>query len=468
MNINTLGLIVIIIYLAAMIAIGLASRLKTKEANGFFVAGRSGSSLFITGSLLATIIGGSATVGMAGLGFARGLTGMWWLLVGTVGLIFLGIFLAKKVREFGLYTLPELVEKQYDRRLSLAASILIAVSWLGVIAGQIVASGTILSVLGLGSPVLWMVIFSAVFISYTLLGGQYAVIRTDAFQIGIIFVGIFTGLGLVLYRLGGWSGLETSLPAGRFSFPVGPQFGGYELASLLLLVGLTYVVGPDMYSRLFCARDSKTARNSVFWAAALIIPFALAITLIGMAASALFPGIAPEQAFPAVINGVLPPIVGAIVLAALLGAVMSSADTCLMTASTILSVDIVGRFRPSLKPEQLLTISRWGIVGLGLLSLLLALLLKGVISALLFAYTVYTSGLILPVLAGFYKDKLKVTPVGALAAIIGGGGVALMSKLMAIKYLDLGSLLLSGVLLFLVSFIDNRLKGQRLDAGKSV
>jgi SSS family solute:Na+ symporter len=463
-----LGLIVVAIYFAAMIAIGLVSRRRARGADNFFVAGRSGTSLLITGSLLATIVGGSATVGMAGLGFSQGLTGMWWLLVGSVGLIVLGVFWAGKVREFGLYTLPELVEKQYDKRISLAASILIVISWLGVIAGQIVASGTILSVLGLGSPVMWMVIFSAVFIGYTLLGGQYAVIRTDAFQIGIIFVGIFSGLGLVLYRLGGWGGLQMSLAPERFNFPLSPQFSGYELVVLLLLVGLTYVVGPDMYSRLFCARDTRTARNSVLWAALLIIPFALAITLIGMGASALFPQIAPEQAFPTVINEVLPPIVGAIVLAALLGAVMSSADTCLMTASTILSVDIVGRFKPSLKSEQILSISRWGIVGLGLLSLLLALWLKGVISALLFAYTVYTSGLILPVIAGFYKDKLKVTPAGALAAIIGGGGVALVSKLMAIRYLDLGGLLVSGILLFLVSFINNRLKGQRLDAGRGV
>jgi SSS family solute:Na+ symporter len=468
MDANILGLIVVAIYFAAMIAIGLVSRRRARGADNFFVAGRSGTSLLITGSLLATIVGGSATVGMAGLGFSRGLTGMWWLLVGSVGLIVLGVFWAGKVREFGLYTLPELVEKQYDKRISLAASILIVISWLGVIAGQIVASGTILSVLGLGSPVMWMVIFSAVFIGYTLLGGQYAVIRTDAFQIGIIFVGIFSGLGLVLYRLGGWGGLQMSLAPERFNFPLSPQFSGYELVVLLLLVGLTYVVGPDMYSRLFCARDTRTARNSVLWAALLIIPFALAITLIGMGASALFPQIAPEQAFPTVINEVLPPIVGAIVLAALLGAVMSSADTCLMTASTILSVDIVGRFKPSLKSEQILSISRWGIVGLGLLSLLLALWLKGVISALLFAYTVYTSGLILPVIAGFYKDKLKVTPAGALAAIIGGGGVALVSKLMAIRYLDLGGLLVSGILLFLVSFINNRLKGQRLDAGRGV
>jgi SSS family solute:Na+ symporter len=463
-----LGLVIVVVYFLAMIAIGVWSRKKARGAANFFVAGRSGSSLFITGSLLATIVGGSATVGMAGLGFSRGLTGMWWLLVGSIGLIVLGIFLAGKVRQFGLYTLPELVEKQYDKRIGLAVSILIVVSWVGVIAAQIVASGKILSVLGMGDPAMWMIIFSAVFIAYTVIGGQYSVIRTDVIQAVIIFLGIFGGLALVLTRVGGWGGLEEALPAGHFAFPISESFGGYELVSLLLLVGLTYVVGPDMYSRLFCAKDSRTARTSVFWAAALIIPFALGITLIGMGASALFPGISPEQAFPTMITEVLPPLLGYIVLAALLSAVMSSADTCLMTASTILAVDIVGRFKPSLSQDKLLKLSRWGIVGLGLVSLLLALVLKGVISSLLFAYTVYTCGVILPVLAGFYKDKLKVTSLGALAAIIGGGGIALISKLFDIKYLDLGGLLASGVLLFAVSFIENRVRGRSLDRRQGI
>jgi SSS family solute:Na+ symporter len=463
MDINMLGLIIIALYFLAMIAIGVASRGRAKEANNFFVAGRRGSSLFITGSLLATIIGGSATVGMAGLGFKQGLTGAWWLLVGSVGLVVLGLFFAGKVRRFGLYTLPELVEKQYDSRIALAASILVVISWLGVIAGQIVASGKILSILGIGSPTTWMVVFSAIFVAYTAIGGQYAVIRTDVIQAGIIFLGIFGGLALLLSRLGGWSGLQATLSPEQFAFPLSSQFGGIELVSFLLLVGLTYVVGPDMYSRLFSAKDVKTARVSVFWTAVFIIPFAFGITLIGMGASALFPQISPEQAFPTVIHEVLPPFVGALVLAALLCAVMSSADTCLLTASTILTVDIVGRFKPSLSQKEIISFSRWGIVVLGILSLLLALTLQGVISALLFAYTVYTCGLILPVLAGFYRDKLKVTPMGALVAIIGGGGVALISKLFNIKYLDLGGLLTSGLLLFIVSFIDNKIRSRRLD-----
>jgi SSS family solute:Na+ symporter len=223
-----------------------------------------------------------------------------------------------------------------------------------------------------------------------------------------------------------------------------------------------------MYSRLFCAKDSNTARRSAFWAALIIIPIAFGITLIGMGASALFPEIAPEQALPVIITGVLPPFVGGVVLAALLGALMSSADTCLMSASTILTVDVIGRFRKSLNPARTLSYSRWVMVIIGVASLLLALVMKGVISTLLFAYTVYTAGIILPVIIGFYKDRLRVTPLGALAAIIGGGAAALTSKILSIAYLDLGSLAISVSLLFLVSFWDNRIKGKRLDALKDI
>ncbi len=456
-----LELIIIAAYFLGMIAVGVASRRRAREADDFFVAGRTGSSLFITGSLLATIVGGSATVGMAGLGFTQGLTGAWWLLVGSIGLVILGLFLAKRVRKFGLYTLPQLVEKQYDGRMALAASVLIVVAWIGIIAGQIIAAGKIMSVLGIGDPLLWMVLFTVVFVAYTIVGGQYAVIRTDTVQTVIIFAGIFGGLALLLSRLGGLSGLSASLSPEQFAFPLSPEFGGVDLIKFLLLIGLTYVVGPDMYSRLFCAKDGSTARASVFWAALFIIPVAFGITLIGMGASALFPQISPEQALPMVIKEVLPPFLGGIVLAALLCAVMSSADTTLLSASTILTVDIIGRFRPALSQREILTLSRWMIVVLGLGSLALALTLKGVINALLFAYTIYTAGLILPVIAGFYKNRLRVTAAGALAAIIGGGLAALISKLFDIKYLDLGSLVISVLLLFLVSFIDNKRKAGR-------
>jgi len=463
----------IIVYFVVMVAVGLLSRRFTRGADGFFVAGRKGKTILITGSLVATIVGGSATVGMAGMGFSWGLTGMWWLLVGSVGLIILGLFLAKKLRSTGYYTLPQLAENQYDKKVSVVTSALIVVAWIGIIAGQIVAAGKIMDIIGIGDKTIWMIIFTAVFILYTIIGGQRANLRTDIFQSVIIFGGIIAALAVVLPKVGGWSGLEASLPADHFSFPLSDNFGGVTLATWLLLYGMTYVIGPDMYSRLFSAKNEKVARNSVLMTAVLIIPFALCIVLLGMSAKVLFPAMSSaEAALPLLIRDQLPLFAGGLVMAAFVGAMMSSSDTCLVSTGTILSNDIVKKLKPSLSEEKTVLVARISIVVIGVLALLLALQLGSVISSLIFAYTVYTCAVVIPVFAGFYKDKLKLTNLGAIAAIIGGGTVAILSKFLdaadytnkyqvfIVKYLNLEALALSALLLFIVSYIDRRYRSR--------
>ena len=451
-------LLIIIAYFLAIIGIGVWSRRRAGSQDGFFVAHRRGTTLLITGSLLATAVGGSVTVGMAGLGFEQGLTGAWWLLVGAIGLLILGCFFARKARVAALYTLPELVELQYNHRVCLAASILIVIAWTGVVAGQIVAAGKVLAILGVGSITSWMIIFTLVFVSYAILGGQYSIIRTDVFQAAILSVGIFVALVLVFSQVGGLAGLRTSLSPAYFSFPLSPKFGWKMLMSLLILVGATFVVGPDIYSRLFCAKEEKTAQLSVFLSAFLFLPLAFAITLIGMGARVLYPEISAEQAFPQVISGILSPGLSGLILAALVAALMSSADTCLLSQSVILTEDIFKRFRPSLDEGKTVLLTRLSILVLGLVALSLAIALKGVISSLLFAYTVFTCGLVVPVIAGFYKEKLKVTSQGALVALIGGGVVGLAGKIPGLDIpvkedVGLTGFALSALLLFAVSFL---------------
>lgn len=453
-----LDLAIIIIYFLGMLAIGVYVYRKRQASSndGFFVANRSGSTLLILGSLCATFIGASVAVGMAGLGYSKGLSGAWWLLVGAVGLFILGLFLARKVRRVGLYTLPELVEKQYGSKAGFVASILIVVAWIAVIAGQIIAAGKILTVLLPYDLSSLMAIAAAVFILYTALGGQYSIIRTDFAQFAILTVGILISLGFVLVRVGGISGLTASLPSEYFSFPVSINFGWYDLVLFLVLTGSTYIVGPDIYSRLFCARDEKVARSSVLWAALIAIPVAFVIVLIGMGAKVLFPEIASEQAFPTVIENLLPIGVSGLVVAALLAAIMSSADTVLLTTSTILSQDIYKRISPDMSERKSLIVSRLGVVIIGVLALVVALELKGVISSLFLAYTVFTSGLVVPVIAGFYKDKLKVNSAGAIAAIIGGGGTALAINRVGVEHMELLGFGVCIVLLFGVSWITRK------------
>lgn len=455
-------LAIIVIYFLAVIGIGLAGRRHHLRFDEYMTAGRKYSTPFITGSLLATIIGGSATIGLAGLGFSKGLSGAWWLLVGSIGLVVLGFFFAAKVRNFGFYTLPQIIEKHYGRNVSLAASIVIVLAWTGVTAAQIIAAGKILSVIGIGSAEIWMIAFTLIFIGYAVTGGQYSIIRTDILDIVIIFAGVFCGLGFLLVSVGGFGGLAAALPADKFAFPLSSAFRIENLLTYLLVVGLTYVVGPDLYGRLFCARDGNTARKAALWAALLTVPLAFAIVLIGMGALAVFPSIAAEQAFPKLITGLLPTMAAGLVLAALVSAIMSSAVATLWSSSTILSVNVIGFFKKSQADNKSLFVSRSSVLVIGLAALGLALLLKGVISTIVFAYTIYTCGVIVPAIAGFYKEKLKITSNAALLAIIGGGATGIISKIYAIKYLDIGAIGISMALLLVVSLIENQLRRSKV------
>lgn len=444
-----MNLAIVSFFFIGMILIGAASLKRIKGTESFFVADRGGSSLFITGSLTATIVGGSSTIGMAGLGFTKGLVGAWWMLVGAVGLLILAFSVAKSVRRHALYTLPELLGDQYNSNVKLVASIIISIAWLGIIAGQMVAAGKILDVLIPGCLDLMILLSGAVFIIYTLLGGQYSILRTDTIQSALLLLGIFTCLPLCIAKAGGLQSLRLSLGTAYFSFPTNIHGDWTYVVTLFLMVGSAYVVGPDIYSRLFCARNEGVARRSAVTTALIMIPLAFAITLIGMSAKAFWPGISPEEAFPAVVRDVLPVGVNALVIAGLLSAVMSSADTCLLTTSTIISADIVKPWiRHGMEDRHLLLISRVFIVLTGLFSLGIALKLKEVIRTLLLGYTIYSSGLVLPVICGFFVKRLRLHSSGAMAAIIAGGTAALFGKLMGYSHFGLVGMGLSGLLLF--------------------
>ena len=119
----------------------------------------------------------------------------------------------------------------------------------------------------------------------------------------------------------------------------------------------------------------------------------------------------------------------------------------------ILSVDIYEKAFPKTSERRGLVVSRIGIVIIGAIALVVAMELKGIISSLFLAYTIFTSGIVVPVIAGFYKDRLKVNSAGALAAIIGGGGTALVVNRAGVENLELLGFAICAILLFGVSWI---------------
>jgi len=446
-------------FLLGMALVGILSLKKIRNASSFFVADRKAATPAITGSLLATIMGGSSTIGIAGLGYSKGLVGAWWMLVGALGLLALSVWFAERVRGYEVYTLPEILEKQYGgKTIRTIASVLIASAWLGIIAAQIIAAGKILSVLWPGQSALLMIIAGSIFITYTLLGGQYAILRTDLIQAVLIITGVTICTVVGISAAGGFAGMATHLSPSYFSFPTAPDFGWTDLVIFLFFVGATYLVGPDIYSRIFCSRDPRVARRSLVLTASVMIPTAFLITLAGIAARVLLPGIQPETALPALVIHTMPTGLSGLVIVALLAAVMSSADTCLLTTSTIITADIL---TPLLKIDEqdLLRISRVCVIVTGILSLLIALRLQGIIASLLLGYTVYSAGLVIPILMGFYAHRLGLNAPGAIIAITGGGASGLFLKLSGHDSLLLLTIPLSAGLIFAGSHIFSRAPG---------
>ncbi|OYV08560.1 MAG: Na+/solute symporter [Methanosaeta sp. ASP1-1] len=244
-----------------ILSIGALGR-RIRRLEDFHLAGRGIKLVFLTGTFCASIIGASATLGMAGLGFSSGLPGAWWMLSGTAGMLLLAVFFAEKVRSTGCYTLPELVGRFYGQRARIAAAMLVVISWIGVIAVQIVASGKVLGAVFGGDETIFMAVCTAVFVLYTVHGGQGSVIRTDLVQLMIILAGMIILFSRGLEAVGPGLLLEQS-------FPTSAQMGGWEVLAMLAVVGSAYLVGPDMYRNAGSCRLSISGRTGYVFSIAL-------------------------------------------------------------------------------------------------------------------------------------------------------------------------------------------------------
>ena len=419
------------IYLLVILAVGVAGVLRVRTPADFWIAGGRASALATGGSLAATILGGSSTLGLAGLAFSRGLTGSWWLLVGPVGLFAL-LFFLKTLKSRTVYTLPELIGGWYGPVMARVSGLFVVVAWLGIVGAQATAAGRILSTFFGGQTRCWTLAVGAVFVAYTLSGGQVSVIRTDLIQALLISVGLGLCAAVGLRLTGGFAGLSEQLPARFFAFPLSPDFSGLDLTLLLLVVGSTYLVGPDMLSRVFSARNERSARRAILLAICMIIAVAVFVTAAGMAARSLYPDIPAEASLPMLAKNALPSWLSALTMIALLSAFLSSADTTLLTMSAILTIDFLSK-----KESKSLAAPRLAVLGCGTAAVLVGIFSGGIIPSLLLGYSVFAGGLFVPILAGLLGKPLR-TSLAITAAIL-GGLCALAGKLTGNDLLVAGS-----------------------------
>ncbi|MDC7222875.1 MAG: sodium:solute symporter family protein [Spirochaetales bacterium] len=406
----------IVIYSLLIFLVGVVSSKKSQNLEEYATGGRSFRTVPVMFSLTASCVGGSATIGLAALTWEVGFPAFWYLGVGVIGLMVLGRFLVGKVVETGAKTLPEMIETFIAPEGRTIGALIITLAWTAILAAQFSAGARIIGSLG-GVGFSGALLFTFLFITlYTLWGGQISVIRSDLFQFALVLGSLIL---LLVYFL-----LHYPLPGEALRVELfNENFGGDTWCYYQLIMGGSYIVCPMLFGRLLSAKSPAAAKRGTYGAALLLLLTALLIVVVSLyGKSFLPPSTEPDQFFTAALVGELPYPLGVVLLLALFSAIISSADSCLITASTILTNDLLKR--DSLKVCRLVSLL------LGLLAYGLSTFDRGILSLLFAANDIYVSGIVAPVfLAMLFYPKIAIPKVWTLSAMVLGGSLGLAGAL---------------------------------------
>ncbi len=419
--------LLLVLYGAALVAAGLWASRRVSRSSQFFVAGRSLSGGMVFATILAANIGAGSTVGAAGLAYREGLSAWWWSGSAAIGCLALGLVVAPRLyrlaAEHQFLTVGDFLEWRFDRAVRVVIAAVLWVGTLSLLAGQLLAMAWAFDVIA-GTPRAAGVLASAaILVAYFGRGGMQAAAVVNLLQLATKLVGFALAVPFAWAAAGGWGGLAAAAgPARAESFG---SMGGMGLSGILGLAVVfvpSFVVSPGLLQKAFSARSAGAARGAALGNAAALAVFAFVPALLGMAMRALEPGLAnSELALPRLATDVLPPWIGGFALAALFAAELSAADAVLFMLSTSLSRDLYqALLRPSADDADLLRVGRLAVVFGGAASVLLALLLPSVASALKLFYGVMTAALFVPLVVGLlWRRPSALHAKLAIAASIG-------------------------------------------------
>ena len=191
----------------------------------------------------------------------------------------------------------------------------------------------------------------------------------------------------------------------------------------MLLVGITYIVGPDMFSRSFAAKDASSARRAAWIASPLLVIFGITITYLALAnveaASPIAGWLSPNSPMPWLLKAAL--------ALGLISALCGSADTVLLSAATIAERDIFGKNR--LPAVRLL------VVFIGSMCASVVFVSGDIIRLLLIAYSFFVPGVAAPLLVTLLMKKSRFNERYWMFAAVAGGLLGLSANLTGIQNL---------------------------------
>lgn len=469
-----------ILYLIAMIVIGVMLSGKQESRADFYVADNKMNSAVLFSTVLATVVGANTYMGFSGLVYTGGFS-LIWMLVAASTSYFVLFFISGKIRKiaehYDVFTLPDLMAVRYNRPVATLTTICSLIALIGSAGGSILGIGMILNtILGI-NPIVAIVVTAAITIAYTTFGGLMGVALTDWVQTIIMLI------GLILVILFGFKAMDptsslfsASLNGGELLRNVlGSQFmNTTETVTFMLVIGwvITFMplntVSQTQIQRVYSAKSVKSIqRISLLIALFMGVSMAFGLTLIGGIGKSLLPNLAnPETVLPVLSMEIINPWVGMVIVTGILGACMSTIDSNLLGASIHVTRDLYEHRLKSkgvpIDDKKTITLARWTLVIIGAISTVAAILTPSIMGLLLFTLKIFAGATFVPIMLGLFWPKAN--SYGAIAGIIGGGLTTILCNIMQtnIDPVILGLLVsLVGTVLFSILFKEDGDKGQQ-------
>lgn len=419
MSTETIIFIGVGLYLAVMLTIGIYASRRAGNTADFIVAGRRLPIWIGSATIIATWFGGGTMMGGAGASYERGLLGVIAdPFGGALCLFIVGFFFARLFRRLRLLTFIDFFQNRYGKTAATIAAIGSISSNIGWTGALLVAFGYVFETLT-GVPMELGILGGAIVVFiYTMAGGMWAVALTDFVQMVVIAIGLVLLLVVVLIDVGGWSNIAEQLPEDTFRMipldNTAEVWMNYIRAWLIF--GLADVTAQTLMQRAFSAKNEQVAQNSFYLAGFGHLSLGLIPVTLGIIASVTMPGLVdPETVIPELALAHLHPVAIAIFVGALLAAIMSSADSALLAAASVFSVNIMPLFKPQLSDRFRLLATRIAIPVFGSIAVYVALEVQVVYNLILDSNSVILVCVTVPFIAGVWWKRANRS--GALASM---------------------------------------------------
>ena len=401
MNIVLAG---IIAWILIQLLIGVVvSRRVTTEAD-YLVAGRRLGFGIATFSIFATWFGAETCIGSAGAvyegGLSRGSSDPFGY---AVCLVLMGFVFAVPLWRRKLTTLADLFRERFSVNVERLAVIMMVPTSILWAAAQVRAFGQVLATASGLEVSVTIAIATGVVILYTAFGGLMADAVTDFVQGISLAVGLVIILVAVLYELGGAGPAVVAIDPGRlrlFGEAGRPLLDGIESWAVPICGS---VVAQELVARVIATRSPGIARRACLTGAGIYLALGLIPVFIGLVGARLIPGLAdPETILPMVARHLLPDVLYAVFAGALLSAILSTVDSCVLSAAALTSHNLVVRLFPVMPDARKVKVARWGVVIFGLVAYVLATRAESVLALVENASAFGSAGIFVIVLMGLF------------------------------------------------------------------